>query len=339
MYGQNCSEIGHVTQVLMMSRVCHHHQTWGRFICKYMGNREPWWMFDINMGTSGTETLVDSRGELLCRHRIGTSQIKFGSTDALASFLFDKWLTIPDPSLSICKRSVSAGDFLPFIAGWWTGRQKVNTSVSKCVKAWGPKKSQHHCSPWPNDAAWCWKELGFPGASAHRQVIGLMTTTASKSCFICHWEMNHLVLEVAPVFPLMVWFDVMKNVRWLFCYPFFVGCSTPNDFWSSWVGQDEMQTDVGIKTAQIEVWAEMPSFFFFLWFPMFPRWAKKLFENPSNKMTRGSLNVVFVAMIVGAAWMHLMGRPGRWLGEKSSLLGVQLGDAAGGSNQLSVSSM
>lgn len=38
---------------------------------------------------------------------------------------------------------------------------------------------------------------------------------------------------------------------------------------------------------------------FFLWLPMFPRWAKKLFENPSNKMTRGSLNVVFVAMIVG----------------------------------------
>ena len=99
-------------------------------------------------------------------------------------------------------------------------------------------------------------------------------------------------------------------------------------FWSSWVGQDEMQTDVGINTAQIEVWAEMPSFFFW-WIPRFPRWAKKLFENPSNNITRGSLNVVFVAMIVGAAWMHLMG-PGRWPGEKSSLLGVQLGDAAGG---------
>ena len=95
MYGQNCSEIGHVTQVLMMSRVCHHHQTWGRFICKYMGNREPWWMFDINMGTSGTETLVDSRGELLCRHRIGTSQIKFWINRCFS--LFSVWQVTDHP--------------------------------------------------------------------------------------------------------------------------------------------------------------------------------------------------------------------------------------------------
>ena len=39
-----------------------------------------------------------------------------------------------------------------------------------------------------------------------------------------------------------------------------------------------------------------------------PKMDKQLIEDPSNQPMRGSLNVVFVAMIVGAAWMHLMGR-------------------------------
>ena len=66
--------------------------------------------------------LVDSRGELLCRHRIGTSQIKGINRCFSLSSVWQVFLTIPDSQIQFF-RSAKAKllfppDFWPFIAPW-----------------------------------------------------------------------------------------------------------------------------------------------------------------------------------------------------------------------------